>query len=646
MDEQAIRHGGYVAATGETERWMSLAKAACAALVLGLALGAGGLAGVHDPPPPPPGALDIGPRTAIRAHAILHPGRPPAVDPGSDWIGTTGGLAPVSEVARFDFAIPREARTRERVALWLVLREPLATAVTVRYTPDGGASWREVWRGPADQRFVSLGAGVSTDPDPRVAIEARRASGHAGRIDPVVEAVDVLDGAHQLPDVPGLLAAPVLVLMLGFLAMRLRWRLHWAILLALGMALARACALVTWPPERGTAWIVAGLALACWAVRARERSIRSERAAALVTAAVYAALVQRWGLLADAARFGAEPDVLEYVRLARDLGSPFDTGHREPLWIWLIAAIGPLFSGALAPRVLSIACSLGLLVAIHRLGARLFGPRTAVAAVLAMASADWLAWNSVRGYRFEATALLGTVLALACMVEKRTTRTDLAAGALAGALLLVRLACAPFTLVLLALAWWRGGRTLLRLVPLVLLPAVLVAPHLVHAAREFANPFEAIDRHARYYRNFEFAGTPGYPSREEVEREAYGGPPVSFGAYLFGMHSVGQLARSQLDGTVELLWGTMAERQYYRDGRLRQLLACIGLALWVLNARRWGLVAILVLAWGPAPAMLVNAIKLDPRLVYLPAPLLELACAHALVMFAGGEEPTGPRGPA
>jgi hypothetical protein len=168
--------------------------------------------------------------------------------------------------------------------------------------------------------------------------------------------------------------------------------------------------------------------------------------------------------------------------------------------------------------------------------------------------------------------------------------------------------------------------------PAVLIPTLLVAPHMIYGQLHHGNPWQALDIHARYYRNHELVGTPGGFAPDRLDHEIYGGTAISTTAYLFDRPST-QLWTYYAHGLRDLLAGRMAQR-YYTSARLRQYCCWLGLALWLGSQRGRRLLLALLALWGPMPFIITATVQLDPRLAYQAAPLLELAAASALVTLA------------
>ena len=87
---------------------------------------------------------------------------------------------------------------------------------------------------------------------------------------------------------------------------------------------------------------------------------------------------------------------------------------------------------------------------------------------------------------------------------------------------------------------------------------LLVAPYLIYNRSQAGAAFAPHQAHARFWRNHEFAGRPGFPTRAEVVADSYCGPPITPSGYVFGLHSfpevVGRLVKGTFAAYTRYLW--------------------------------------------------------------------------------------------
>lgn len=254
-----------------------------------------------------------------------------------------------------------------------------------------------------------------------------------------------------------------------------------------------------------------------------------------------------------------ESDVVGYREIARGAASPYDTHFREPLWIWIntgwLTVVG---WDAPQVRILSLIMSLIMVGAAYKVfrdytGRPLIGGLVAVLLFMN----PYLIRLSVRGFREEAytAALLALVYFVLVPTPKMSPRSQAIGLALAGAAVqLLRFNSYVFLVPLLLVWAWKkaNGRWGYVAVPVLFILAVS-APHIVHNYQAYGDPLYSVNMLVSWFRNYEFSvakGLPceGCPSGEEYFVTSYAGPPVTPFQYLFGMHSLGELAVTTLKG--------------------------------------------------------------------------------------------------
>ncbi|MCF7791093.1 MAG: hypothetical protein K9L78_03795 [Victivallales bacterium] len=67
---------------------------------------------------------------------------------------------------------------------------------------------------------------------------------------------------------------------------------------------------------------------------------------------------------------------------------------------------------------------------------------------------------------------------------------------------------------------------------------ILVSPYLIYCYNQTGTPAPVMNHHAKFWRNHEFAGKPGYPSVAEVAENPYCGPETTGFKYVFKDHSL------------------------------------------------------------------------------------------------------------
>ena len=175
--------------------------------------------------------------------------------------------------------------------------------------------------------------------------------------------------------------------------------------------------------------------------------------------------------------------------------------------------------------------------------------------------------ESVRGLRFESMTLLSLLVVSAWLWGRGWVGT-VALGTTVGLAALLRTPALSIFLPLMWLAWlvnvWQGrqGRalvvphhwTLPHLIVASVLSIVIFLPHLYGLYKVQGDPSWPSYMYARWNANKEFPerlGTEGFPTKAEYAGNSYAGPQMTYGEYMFGLHSIPELFAGQLKGWAE-----------------------------------------------------------------------------------------------
>lgn len=263
------------------------------------------------------------------------------------------------------------------------------------------------------------------------------------------------------------------------------------------------------------------------------------------------ALVSRWNQL-DAVR-GERlwPDV-EYVRaLVAAMQHPYDTGSREPLWLWLEwLAEAALGRAPTVSRLVSLAASVIVVPATYAFASaygrsRLLG----VLAAGAVAGHTYLTFSAAQGHRTEWLVLEYLAVSYFAFVEPMSPRTRVAGLAISSAaLVLTSLNGVVLLAGLLPWSVYRGRLRFRQALVVAALCAAALAPHVAYNYQRFGTYSYFTARAVPlFYRNLEFVirrqiGCEGCPTPAEFAKDAYSGSPVSMAEYMFGMHTPAEVA--------------------------------------------------------------------------------------------------------
>jgi len=346
-----------------------------------------------------------------------------------------------------------------------------------------------------------------------------------------------------------------------------------------------------------------------------------------------------------------DPDVAGFQQLARDMTlSNVFGGLREPLWPLLLVAPVHLFGSdsAIAIRFVGVLGFVWLIVASQLLIRQLFGSVWSLAGAAVLAVDPWLVFQSARGLREEAAAGMIMFVCFLLARPKPTSRRFLLLFGLAGITGLLRWDGMVVMLPVLGLALVRDRPSPLTWGLGPALVAVLVGPLLIANYVEYGDPLYHSNSHARFFRNIEFQGQPGFA-----------GPPITWTQYVFGLHSKTTLVERAVKSfetipfTVvnlavftpnaasgDSLWSFGAKHVSWLGPRgIRVVELAVLSLIWALCALG-GVVLLRTRAWA-VPAILVETILLyspianliDYRLVLTVFPLM-LVSAIAAVHFS------------
>jgi hypothetical protein len=385
---------------------------------------------------------------------------------------------------------------------------------------------------------------------------------------------------------------------------------------------------------------------------------------ALSTLAILAiAVVLRYQLLVPLVEIPLDTDAWMY-RWYSSFFSPFTDkgffsaafGIREPMFIFTAWLYAKLFGASdLGFRVMTVLLSVAGVWAVLRVARMLFGPVLGQAIGLLMAVNGPLVAESVRFLRLELEIVLAMAyFAVALALLKRSPNVLLSAAALSlvGALL----ASTRYTylgIVVALNAWFLASLAPIAGLPLrerlrpwiagmavtAAILAAFVVPHRYNMYKRHGDAFFDLSKGARWVANYEFAGRPGFPTLQELKKDGYIGPPITYGEYM-ALHPRSEIIAGTLRGYWKIFRRMEVAPRFAaidQEWRARidagfQILAAAGLVLALfVQGYRWIPVAFVV--FGSSLAFLYDRRLLEPyRLSYSALPLVLFAAAVPLVM--------------
>jgi hypothetical protein len=467
-----------------------------------------------------------------------------------------GYLASPRRTAAVSVPVPMPAPGQGRgvLHLWAYGLPGASTTVRLRF-PNGqsrllgrASSWhgRSFDLSGVPRRGVRLEARM-TNPEARPALFLDRV------------AVEALPASARTSASPGAVAALVGLAALALLALTGRARRHWPLAVLLG-----------------------GSAALLWSqIPKRELDPLSPDAQST------------WGAATHASWFGFHDGLLwgSWERLSS-------------LTVEVFHALTPLVgTAAVSARSAGVFAAVLALAAVYALGNRAGGRVGAVVATLVAMAAGPFRHAAVDGSSLPVLLLAGALFgyALHACVAEASRPAMLLLGAATALLTLAEPVFLPGAIGVMAIVSYAcapaDGRARALAAGALALVALLL-PHLMSTADQNANhPFADMSARATYARNVEFTGAGhGAPTLTELVRDPYGGRPATLPGYLFGDHSLPDLAGGTIAGVVPSVTAFSSSG----PARLAFVLMLAG-ALYLLVVPRLRLLVLLpVLAAAPA----------------------------------------------
>ncbi len=347
----------------------------------------------------------------------------------------------------------------------------------------------------------------------------------------------------------------------------------------------------------------------------------------------------RWSPLIENAGQLLDPDAIGYMTIAREGCGLFNTACgiapyiREPLFIWFIKAaflFAPAEDATL--RLLTVLLSLLVIPATYYAGRRMFGRAAGLGAAFACAVNPYFIFMSTRGLRMELYILcvLAFLVSLDFLQGKQRWG-GIWVGIAAGICALARLTSLSFTIPLTLYFGLRRKSHPVAVVTALIVPFIFIAPHFYFNYRQTEDALFSSNIHARFYRNREFAGKPGFPSVEEVHNDPYCGEPITTAGYIFGLHTFPQVVKITMRGLYLIFLRGYVTGGLFGGSRIIFLFYLFGLCI-TLFSRRWEWVLVAVVL--EAPSAFLAGMHLDWRLALHTAPLIYLFLMNGLIFIA------------
>lgn len=330
-----------------------------------------------------------------------------------------------------------------------------------------------------------------------------------------------------------------------------------------------------------------------------------------------------------------DPDAATFRSIAATTSWFYDSGFREPLFILFVKIFTSVISdGDMAVRLVSMLISLSLVPLIWWVGRELCGSTAGLlAAALIATSPDW-ASQAVRGLRLEAftAGLLILTAAIFSTRQISVRRLSLWMGAAAAAVCLIRMT--SMWLCIIGIAWGFRRRSWDTRACLLTIAVVIgvQAPFYVQCYRTFGDPWFACNQHIRFYRNQEFRDQPGFPTSEQIEEDAYAGPPVTATEFFFRQHSLMELGKRTAIQFHSIFLGDLLRGLICGDHGFLYGWALVSMALVAFSGQRM-LIPWMLLLIGPVVWLYSEVSQPEWRLIFHISAFIYLCMGMAAVQL-------------
>ena len=272
----------------------------------------------------------------------------------------------------------------------------------------------------------------------------------------------------------------------------------------------------------------------------------------------------RAGQLKQSVSRPLDPDPINYLVQAEKIKPFTDTGFysarfgmREPLYLMVVKCFlwlpGP---PELNIRYVSLFFSLFLIFLTYLLTRGWMGKAVGFIAAFLLTFHTYFIELSVQGYRCEFFTCLFLLFVYWALIKDKThpmIRT-IGTGILSGLLFLTRteflFPVILFFLVLPLITKKYWG--FLRAGIAIAIGMIIFIPHLAGMYRVHGEFFYTNHMNARFFTNLEFAGQPGFPSLQDIEKQGmYVGPKITPLEYFFRFHTLPELTGGTLWGFIK-----------------------------------------------------------------------------------------------
>lgn len=279
----------------------------------------------------------------------------------------------------------------------------------------------------------------------------------------------------------------------------------------------------------------------------------------------------RWQELTSLLAKPLDPDAITNMGIAK-LNGLFNTEFREPLFIWAMKIFFGLFGESdINMRLVTVLLSLVIICLTYLFALFVFRSYSiGLLAALMMAVTKGFITQNMRGLRLELYCVCIMIFLLTLFWARTSKKqwSPLLAAFTGGVVMLNILSSLSFVYLILIMSAvrnrWKGKILLL----VFIIPLTAVFPHLLHNKKVYNDYFYSANIHTVIFRNNEFAGQPGFPTREEVDQNGYVGPRVTPFHYIFGMHTFSEVVKNSFKGLNWILFKNDVPRLLLSNNQL------------------------------------------------------------------------------
>jgi len=240
------------------------------------------------------------------------------------------------------------------------------------------------------------------------------------------------------------------------------------------------------------------------------------------------------------------PDVSAYMDIAKNLASPYETGTREPLWIWYVWIFVKLFGETRLSLAMmgAVAHFISAFFLFHLIKELVSDVRHRLLALFLFLNNGLILVTSINATRD--CLFLSGLMSLTYFIFFKTKNENLRlAGLILSSLVLVGIRSTtliPLFAILLFFSWYKGYKPYTPFLCLIV-AFLFNSPFYYLSYQSTGDAFYSSNIHAVWWRNHEFSS-----------QGNYNGQPITWFDYIFKLHSIKDLIIWTWDGLAKLFF--------------------------------------------------------------------------------------------